>query len=314
MVILNLLPQSSTTNLPSQNILKSGKIHANFKAINNITRFIAGLVIMLSLNATPAFAKESLSFGVVPQQSARKLAKTWGPLLDWAGKASGLIIRFKTAPDIPSFERRLAAGAYDFAYMNPYHFTLFNQQPGYQALVRARDKRIKGILVVRNDALYHTIQDLAGQTLAFPSPTAFAASILVKSTLSKQQTPIKPKYVTSHDSVYRSVAQGIYPAGGGVIRTFKALAPDIRKKLRILMQTEEYTPHAVAYHPRIEQNTAMALRQALIELRQSRQGRSLLEPLKIKGWEAAKNEDWNDVRDLHIKPLDTHIQDNPQHE
>ncbi|MFT7672206.1 MAG: ABC-type phosphate/phosphonate transport system substrate-binding protein [Gammaproteobacteria bacterium] len=39
----------------------------------------------------------------------------------------GFKVNFKTAPNIPTFKKRLAAGEYGFAYMNPYHYTVFNQ-------------------------------------------------------------------------------------------------------------------------------------------------------------------------------------------
>jgi phosphonate transport system substrate-binding protein len=69
----------------------------------------------------------SLSFGVVPQQSATELAKAWIPLFNVLSESAGLGLRFATAPSIPIFEQRLAAGEYDLAYMNPYHYTVFSQ-------------------------------------------------------------------------------------------------------------------------------------------------------------------------------------------
>ena len=58
-------------------------------------------------------------------------------------------IRFTTAPDIPEFERRLLAGRYDLAYMNPYHYTVFSLKPGYIVVAKEKDKLIQGIVVVR---------------------------------------------------------------------------------------------------------------------------------------------------------------------
>ncbi|CRI63664.1 hypothetical protein THIOKS11410013 [Thiocapsa sp. KS1] len=55
----------------------------------------------------------TLTFGVVPQQAASKLARLWSPILDDLGARTGVRIGFRTAPDTPTFERRLAAGDYD---------------------------------------------------------------------------------------------------------------------------------------------------------------------------------------------------------
>ena len=84
--------------------------------------------------------------------------------------------------------------------------------------------------------------------MAFPAPTAFAATILTQADLAANQVSFTPSYVSSHDSVYRSVAKGIYPAGGGVVRTFNNVAEEVRKQLRILWITKGYTPHAIAIH------------------------------------------------------------------
>ena len=101
--------------------------------------------------AARAADSRSFSFGVVPQQSATELAKAWIPLFNTLAEAAGFGLRFATAPNIPVFEKRLAAGEYDFAYMNPYHYTVFSQKPGYRAFAREKGRRLRGMVVVRKD-------------------------------------------------------------------------------------------------------------------------------------------------------------------
>jgi phosphonate transport system substrate-binding protein len=242
-----------------------------------------------------------LSFGIVPQQTSSTLLRAWGPLLRYLQEQTGQRFIFRTAPDIPTFEARLASGEYDFAYMNPYHFTVFNQgNQGYQAVAMAKDKRIRGILVVRKDSPVTTLEDLKNATLAFPSPAAFAASVLPRANLRAKQVPFEVQYVSSHDSVYKAVAGGFFPAGGGVIRTFKATDPNVREQLRVLWTTPPYTPHAIAAHPRVDAAVVSSVQQALASMDVNEKGRIALENLKIKGLVAAKNSDWDDVRSLQI--------------
>ena len=165
--------------------------------------------------ATPLAAATVYYFGVVPQQSSQKLAGKWGPICSYLSEKSGFRLRFTTAPDIPEFERRLLRGRYDFAYMNPYHYTVFSQKPGYLALAKQKDKQISGIIVVHKNSPYQDYRQLADQTIVFPSPAAFAASILPQTLFRNEGIPITPKYVKSHDSVYCNVAQGFFAAGGG---------------------------------------------------------------------------------------------------
>jgi phosphonate transport system substrate-binding protein len=248
-----------------------------------------------------------ISFGIVPQQSAAKLARLWTPILEDLSATTGDRIEFRTAPNIPEFEQRLAKGEYDMAYMNPYHYTTFNQHPGYRAFARAKDKRLKGIVVVRVDSDYRELEDLAGESLAFPSPAAFAASIITRATLQNRAIPFEPKYVASHDSVYRSVALGLYPAGGGVMRTFNNTEDDIRSQLRILWDSPGYTPHAFAAHPRLDSAVVERIQAAMIGLEGSETGRALLESLKLKGIEAADDAEWDDIRGMNLHLLDSLI-------
>lgn len=265
-------------------------------------QWLLASLICLSMGTSHA-ETTSYSFGVVPQQSASKLAQTWGPVLRELSKASGITLRFATARDIPTFEKRLAAGEYDFAYMNPYHYTVFSDRSGYQAIAKARDKAIRGILVVRKDSPIKDTRSLDGQELAFPAPAAFAASILTQSHLQSEGISYTPKYVSSHDSVYRTVAKGLYPAGGGVMRTLNGVAPEVRAQLRVLWMSDGYTPHAFASLSSVSTSVQQAVQQAMVALDSSAQGRDLLKSLKLKGLEAAKDSDWDDVRALSLDHL-----------
>jgi phosphonate transport system substrate-binding protein len=267
------------------------------------------LVLLLGATTACPAAEEAaaqgqiFTFGVVPQQSASKLARLWAPLLTYLGQKAGMEVKFRTAPDIPEFERRVADGEYDFAYMNPYHYTVFSKAPGYRAFAKAKGQLLKGILVVRTDSPIHDPRELAGATLVFPSPAAFAASVLTRAYLSEEGIPFTPKFVSSHDSVYLAVAKGLYPAGGGVVRTLDGLDPKLKAQLRILWTTQGYTPHAFAAHPRVPPEAVQRLAQAMFAASDDEEGRNLLEALNTKGFEPAKDGDWDDVRSLGIDLL-----------
>jgi phosphonate transport system substrate-binding protein len=252
----------------------------------------------------PAAMGEPLTFGIVPQQSAQKLARNWGPVCAYLSEKTGIDIRFTTAPDIPEFERRLANSQYDIAYMNPYHYTVFCRNPGYIAFAKQKDKAISGIIVVHKDSPLQDCGDFAGKTLVFPSPAAFAASILTRAHFRNAGIPITPKYVKSHDSVYYNVAQGLFVAGGGVKRTFINTDPDVRKKLRIIWTTNEYTSHAIATHPRIASTVRDKVLAGLLMMNTDIHAKPLLEAIKFKGFAPATNEKWDDIRALGIGILE----------
>ncbi|OCQ09899.1 phosphate ABC transporter substrate-binding protein [Vibrio parahaemolyticus] len=245
------------------------------------------------------FAQPSLVFGVVPQQSATKLVQQWQPLLQRWGELAGVEIKFATARDIPTFEARLMAGAYDIAYMNPYHFTLVNQKPGYTALARAKNKRITGIIVARRGKLV-SLDELQEKTIAFPAPRAFAASIITQSELAQKGIKFTPKYVGSHDSVYLGVLKGLYVAGGGVKRTFESLPSETKEQLSVIYTTAGYTPHAIAVSNEVDEEMAVALRAAISQLNEDPKAQESFALLNIDGLQLAQDQDWQDVVQLGI--------------
>ena len=171
---------------------------------------IGSLALLLSAIslARAAPPEQTLSMGIVPQQSVSRLAEEWGPLLAEVGRRAGVTLVFRTAPGIPVFEERLAQGDYDLAYMNPYHYVVFHKANGYQAFAREQNRKIRGILVVKKASSYHQLADLKGRTVVFPAPAAFAASILPQAEFGRLHIPVEAKFVASHDSVYRAVAAG----------------------------------------------------------------------------------------------------------
>lgn len=273
-----------------------------------LIRILGLLSCVLSADYAGAQNTRTFSFGVVPQQAASELAETWSPVLAWLSRQSGMQLRFSTAPDIPNFEQRLAKEDYDFAYMNPYHFVVFNEAPGYQALARAKDQRLQGLMVVRKNSPIKELKDLTGQTLVFPAPAAFAASILPRAELRRQGISFTPRFVSSHDSVYLAVDKSLFAAGGGINRTFEMLDADVSQNLRILWKTPSFTAHAIASHPRITPDQRLRLLKAMAAMTDDPEGLKLLKAIGFKGFEPAANADWNDVRALKILPSDAQIQ------
>ena len=265
----------------------------------------ASLSLGLPSNAATSDDTTVLTFGIVPQQSASRLAKMWGPLMEELGAAAGVTFRFQTTKDIPTFEACLAKGVYDIAYMNPMHYAIFSQEARYRAIARQSKKRLKGVIVARIGSEIDEIPDLGGAQVAFPSPGAFGASILKRSTLTDNDIEFEPSYVKSHDSVYRAVAAGLFPAGGGVLRTFNSVDPSIRENLRIIYETEGFTPHAIAAHPRIGGDLSQRIQTALLDLAQTNP--ELAKGVGMNGFEVGEDADWDDVRGLSMNRQDTGI-------
>jgi len=271
-------------------------------SVKNLRVIVAAFAGFLG-TALPAMADRSappkLTFGVVPQQSATKLAEVWTPLLAYLSSKTGYNIEFRTGQDIRAFERRVETGEFDFAYYSPLHYANFRSS-GYQAVAREKDTRLVGIVVVSKESKYKGLKDLHGITMAFPSPTAFAATVLPQLSLQQLGVNVVPKYVSSHESVYRAVAHGLYPAGGGIVKTYEQVDPAVRSQLRILWKSPSYTSHPVAVHQRVSKKVTQRVVAALLAMAQDPEGALLLKAAGYKGFITAQDSDYKDIRRLHV--------------
>lgn len=262
---------------------------------------------LLLLVASPASSdqteektpKITLNFGVVPQQNPTALAKVWTPVLNYLSQRTGYQLLLQTSKDIPSFNQRLRTGDFDIAYMNPLLYAT-NKFHGYDVFAKEKDTFLKGIVVVAKNSPYDSLESLRGATLAFPDQDAFAATLLPITHLQKAGVPVTPFYVMSHDSVYRAVAKGLYPAGGGVIRTLEQADAAVRDQLRILWTSPPFMSHPIAAQSRVPEKIIQKLLNAMVGMHLDPQGMALLKGIGFKGIEPATDNQYDTLRALTV--------------
>lgn len=254
---------------------------------------------LLPLLATPGIA-ETLSFGIPPQQSPVEVVKRWTPILQYLEKKTGLNLELKTAKDIPTHQQQIMDGLYDIAYVNPNTYVAANKNKGYQAFAHEKDGKAYSIIVVRKSGPITQLSELSERTMAFPSNFAVMATILPLKHLEEQRIPVRAQYVVSMDSVYRSVAKGLFLAGGGESRTFGSLDPEMRDQLVVLWQSQELPPFPFLAHPRVSAATLSTLQNAMIGMSQDPEGQALLRVVNIRGLEKSTDADYNGVRKLNL--------------
>ena len=259
------------------------------------------LLALFGVSTTPCYSEKVWIVGVIPQQSATKLTKLWKPLLDHIARKTGEKFKFQASPNFKTFEKHCAQARFDFVYLSPAHYTTFQRSAHYNAIAKAKNKKIQGIIVVAKDSPLKNVNELNKSKMIFPPPTAFAASIIPKAYLKNNNIKVSPAHSINHDNVYYAISLGLFKAGGGVIRTFNATNPVVKKQLRILWTSKKYTPHAIAAHQRVPASVAKKFQEALVKMSEDPKARKLYQNMKIKyGFERAKDSDWSDVRALGI--------------
>lgn len=241
---------------------------------------------------------DSFTVGVVPQFDIKTLYRIWNPILDQLEQRTGHQFSLRGSPDIPAFEQSFANREFDFAYMNPYHYTIAGH---YQPIAKDHGRKLYGLLVVKAESEITELSQLQGKTLAFPAPNALGASLMIRAELERKYgIQFEPKYVNTHSSVYLNVVLGLVPAGGGVQKTFNQQKPEVRDQLRVLLQTDPVEPHPFTARKDLDPALVAQVQQVLLEMGQNPEHQALLARVPFKQIGIAVDADYESIRQLNL--------------
>ena len=247
-------------------------------------------------------AAQARTVGIVPQLPPAEVFSRWRPVLQRLGQRAGLCFELVVPVSIPRFEQDLQQGRYDYAFMNPYHQVMVQQR--YQPLVRDGATLLRGILVVRRDSSITSLQQLNGAKIAFPSPNAFAASLLIRAHLRQQGVAFTPIYLKTHSNVYRAVAIDQVKAGGGVNNTLNREPVELRERLRVLYTTPGYPAHPFSARRDLDPAEVSRVEQAWLRVPANATADPLLHRAQIPRPLASRfSRDYRPLQDLQLDQL-----------
>ena len=271
--------------------------------------FNVGVILSILLNCAAPFARaedSALTFAIEPQQSTTESARRWIPIIRYLSEKSGVNLRFIAAKDLASYHEAMQSGLYDIAYINPVHYVHFRKAAGYEAFAKESEGALQGILVARRDGP-SSVSELEGREMAFASPMAVAATVVPMSYLTSRKLRVSPHYVVSIESVYRAVAKGLFAAGGGEMRTFKALDAEIRNQLKVIWQGDPLPPLAFAAHPRVAAEKLTKVRNAMLNMHNNPDGARLLRAANAGDIVSASDADFAKARSFELPALEQQI-------
>lgn len=241
------------------------------------------LVLLVISSVNKVHANDHVyTLAVVPQYTPLVVHRNWRPLLDRLQRDAGINIKVKTYNSFRQFLTALNRGEPDFSYLAPYHLVLARRAQSYEPLLRDDSKQLVGLLMVRKDSPLKSVQELDGKIIAFPSPNAFAASLYMRSWLHKKVgINFIPRYVGTHDNVYRQLVRGQVHAGSGVNSTLASQPEGLQQHLRILYSVPGVVTHPIAAHPRVPEKIQSKLQKAILSMMKDSEGRELLNAIQM---------------------------------
>lgn len=184
----------------------------------------AALSLALSL---PAFADwrqshDSLTIGIPPIENAEEGQRRYGPFAEYLSENLGVPVTLRMASAYSGIIQAMDAGEADMAmfgaaaYAAAYDVLDGDLQPLGHAVSRTGDRGYFAVVIVAADSQAQSLDELAGQTLAFADPNS-ASGYLVPNFYLDQMGLAEGHFAStgfsgSHDNGILAVVRGTYDA------------------------------------------------------------------------------------------------------
>jgi phosphonate transport system substrate-binding protein len=245
-------------------------------------RVAAALCAALALPAQArAGAPEPLVLAIVPNLPPVEVHRAWTPFVERLSRDAGVGIELKLYERTASFVDDCDAGVPDLVFASPNMFFVSRQKQGWLPLVRS-SASLRGVVYVRADSPYRSVQDLQGRTIAFVGPWNLC-SILVRSALLRSGAPIefRAEFMGSAVNAAKSVLLGKADACATLDGAFLGGVEVDPADLRAILKTPPVASHPLAAHPRVPSAVRGRIANAVLGMAATEEGRRLLASVRL---------------------------------
>ncbi len=255
----------------------------DFYKIYTVTIISLALLLYNFDNSNHLIEQEkTYTFAVYPQYRSQQLFQVWQPILKRLKEETGLKFKLTGNSEPAIFEKTLANGNYDLAYVNPYHAAKAGKNGNYKAILNDKEEKTEGILVVKRGKI-KSLSQLKNQTIGFPSPNTLASSIILKQELqSKLGKSTKAIYLKNPLDVYMKIHNDKISGGGGTKKTFDKLMPSIKKQLTILYTTQPVPAHPIIANSKLPKTIRGKVISAFLKMSKNPKDKILLKRAELK--------------------------------
>ena len=170
-------------------------------------------------------------------------------------------------------------------------------------VARPAGRGIRSQIIVPSNSAIHTLQDLNGKEVGFPSPDAFAGYWLPMDALLKAKLNVKPIFTSNQEASFAQLKVGTVVAAAVNDTVIERYARREGFEYRLLWTSELYNDLCIMASPTVPKEKVAAVQKAFVDMVSDPEGRKVLEAgadlLKIKdklGFVAADNDDYQNYR------------------
>lgn len=234
------------------------------------------LLSLALLNQGVRADDKSYSFGVLNQRSITLTAQYWNPILKYLGDKSGVRLQLKMGKTAPETSAMIGRSEFDFVYSNTI-FTPANDPAGYRVIARPIEAAIQGQIVTLSDSPVHTLKDLEGKEVGFPSLAGFVGYAVPMNALLHAGISVTPVFAGNQEGIMGQLKAGRVIAAGVNSEVMRDFAQRESVRYRVLWSSEEYLNLPVSAHPMVPKEKVKAISEALLNMAKDVEGLKILE-------------------------------------
>lgn len=272
--------------------------------MNKFYSLIAGVFLWCALSSMVS-ADEPLVLAVHPYKSSSALIKAFSPLADYLSQKLSLDVELQVSTSYQSHVDRLGNNQVDVAYLGPASYVLLVDKFGRKPILARQlingQPLFQGKIFARRDSPVDSLQELQGKRFAFGDSASTMSHLVPRYMLIQAGVGTEKlsghQFLDSHDNVAMGVLSGDFDAGAVKEAVFYKYQS---RGLKVLATTPSIPEHLFVARSDLATATITALRQALVGMDVSEEGRRALASIKktITALEPAEDADYDVLRDI----------------
>lgn len=268
------------------------------------------LMVVMVVFVASAFAKcvnwpDKLVFAVIPVASSREMTESYKPLVKYLEKKLGIKIDFKVAEDYAAVITGMRFKHVDLAYLGPKSYCEAAKRANAEAIAieigEDGTPGYYGYIITKKGSGLKTLNDIKGHTWAFTDPHSTSGTLVptvffAKKGIDPQRYFSKVIYSGSHEASILAVKNGKVDAASTNNLDFqRGLGTHWSEEdFNIIWKSDLIPGSPIAVRKDLPDSLKLALKGAFISF-DDQKG---LKMLKLKGYAPAKDEMYNNIREL----------------
>lgn len=243
------------------------------RVIQNLGRLL--FLATLGVTGSVVHAEPVYYFSVLNQRSPVLTAEYWNPILAYVSKKSGVELKLKMGKTAPETTALTMRGEAQFAYTN-HLFLPERVKLGWRVIARPDTDGIRGQLVVPAGSAIMRLEDLAGQSVVFPSAEAFAGYKVPMEELLKRNIQVNAMFAGNQEGAMGQLKVGRAMAAGVNEDVMAAFGARENFQYRVLWSSDNFKDLPVMVSPVVPLEEAQAVARAFTEMKSDPEGGRVL--------------------------------------